>query len=262
MSSEVSRSERARQDRLAEDQKVKPKPKEQESDFDKVLKQSQIATQKPPILTQKETKTLTEEAVRDARRHEDRSKDDERREDKDKDKKGDQGTREKKSSSGILDNRVVGKGHSQDGERGGAGGGGQGRGGFSFSQGRRNLNMEKQKGVSKLAEALVQRKFADKLQSTMAKGLKDPSLTQSVLNQLVQYVKIGINEKMEKEIRIELHERIFRGLKLSVASKDGKVQVHFMSADSQTRSVFERNSGAIKDALEKKGIVVEDIRVS
>jgi hypothetical protein len=66
----------------------------------------------------------------------------------------------------------------------------------------------------------------------------------------------------DQEIQIDLHEKIFRGLKLRVTSRKGKVDVHFLAADAKTRSIFEKNKDDIRDALEKKGILVEEILIT
>jgi uncharacterized membrane-anchored protein YjiN (DUF445 family) len=141
-------------------------------------------------------------------------------------------------------------------------GGWAGWGGFSFGQSRKGIDLKQQKLAAKLEAASLHGKFMEKLQTSLAKGLREPGMTQAVLNQLVQYVKFGINQAGDKEIQVELHERIYKGLKLRVASKEGKVLVHFMAADDKTRAVFDKNRDEIKKALEKKGILVEDILIT
>lgn len=257
MGEKVGRAERARQERLTEKPKEQERVKDKQSQFDRVLQKSR-GLQKSQPLTQT-TKQATEHAVKEGYKREDRGRDDEKKEHKDKDEKGDRGSSSKRGDGKAADQKVVGKGHLKDGR---GGGGKEGRGGFSFGQGRRGLTLKQAKVTSRMAQAAMQGKFMQKLQASMAKGVKGPALTQSVLNQLVQYVRVGINKEQQKEIRIDLHEKIFRGLKLKITSRDGKVLVHFMAADHQTRSVFDKNKDDIRKALEKKGILVEDILVT
>jgi len=258
MTDEVTRADQKRQDRLAaEKPKETEKPKEGPSQFDRVLEESKSIQRALPT-TQTPQKATTEQAAQEAHRRDDRQKDDERREDKDKDKGKDQGDGEKRSTQGLVQGRVAAKGQQKDG-RGGSGG--EGRGGFAGGQ-KRSVASTQLKSPAKAITPGLHGKFAERLQASIAKGMAAPQMTQAVLNQLVQYVRIGINKMGDKEIQIDLHEKIFRGLKMRVTSREGKVGVHFMAADAQTRSVFEKNKDQIRDALEKKGILVEDIRVT
>jgi len=258
MTDEISRAERARQDRLAEKPKETEKPKEGPSQFDRVLEESRTLQRTLPS-TQTTQRFATEQATREAQRRDERSHDDGKKDDKDKDKGKDQGRGEKKSGTGDADQKVVAKGSLKD-SRGG--GGGEGRGGYSGGQGRRGVASTQLKTISKVITPTLHGKFAEKLQASIAKSVADPGLSQAIINKLVQYVRLGINRMGDKEIQIDLHEKVFRGLKLRVTSHKGKVDVHFMTADAKTRSIFEKNTDSIRDALEKKGILVEDIRVT
>lgn len=257
MTDEISRADQKRQDRLTEKPKETEKPKDGPSQFDRVLEESRSLQRALPA-TQTPQKPTTEQAAKEAHRQDERQKEDERREDKEKDKGKDQGSGERKSTQGLVEGRVVAKGHLKD-NRGG--GGGEGRGGFG-GENKRSVATTQQKSAAKVLTPALHGKFAERLQASIAKSIAAPQMTQAILNQLVQYARIGINKMGDKEIQIDLHEKIFRGLKMRVTSRDGKIGVHFMAADAQTRSVFEKNKDQIKDALEKKGILVEDIRVT
>jgi hypothetical protein len=130
MAKEISRAERAKQELKLEKPKPKDRPKDQKSEFDQVLEKSRF-TQRAALMPQRGSKALTEQAAREARRHDDRQRDDERREQKDRDQKGDRGSGSRKDSTGILSERVVGKGQSKQGQ---GEGNVQGRGGFSYGQ--------------------------------------------------------------------------------------------------------------------------------
>lgn len=257
MTDEISKADQARQDRLAEKPKETEKPKDGPSQFDRVLEESKAMSRAQPP-TQPGSKIVTEQAASEAQKKEDRHEEDERRDDKDKEKGKDQGRGEKRSGTTDVQGRVTAKGQLKD-SRGG--GGGEGRGGFAGG-GKRSVSTAQLKSSSKALTPGLHGKFADKLQAAISKGVATKGLSQAVLNQLVQYVRIGINRMGDKEMQIDLHEKIFRGLKLRVTSNKGKVSVHFITADADTRSVFDKNSAAIKNALEKRGIVVEDIRVT
>jgi len=258
MTDEISRAERARQDRLAEKPKETEKPKEGPSQFDRVLEESRSLQRTLPT-AQTSQKFVTEQAAREAHRREDRSHDEQRREEKDKERGKDEGRGEKKTGAKDAEQRVVAKGHIKDGRGGGQG---QGRGGYGTGQERRGLSTTQLKTASKVLIPTLHGKFSEKLQASIAKSVAEPHLSQAILNQLVSYVRMGINRMGDKEIQIDLHEKIFRGLKLRVTAHKGKVGIHFLAADAKTRTIFEKNTDAIRDALEKKGILVEDIRVT
>jgi len=258
--SEISRSEKARQERLAAE---KPKPdestKDNKSQFDKVLEESRL-TQKSQPFTQQVSREFSEQATKEVRHYDEQNKDDDRKDQKkDKDQKGDQNSDGKKESSGILSQRVMAKGQSKQGQGSDSGG----RGGHTFSQSKKGTKIDQQKSSHSVIDAALQGKFAQKLQANMAKSMQNPVLTQSVLNQIVQYVRLGLNETGEKEILIELKEKFFKGLKLKVSTaKDGKVNVHFITDDNETRSTFEANANMIKETLTNKGILVEEIKIT
>lgn len=258
MTDEVTRADQKKAERLAEKPKEAEKPKDGPSQFDRVLEESKAMGRTLPA-TQSGQKMATEQAAREAQRREDRQKEDEGREDKGKEKGKDQGRGEKRSGASDVEGRVTQKGPMKDGR--GGGGGGEGKGGFTGGE-KRSAAAIHERSASKLFAPDLQGKFAEKLQASIAKSVSQPGLSQAVLNQIVQYVRVGINRMGDKEMQLDLHEKVFRGLKLKVTSREGKVEVHFMAATDESRALFEKNRDAIKDALEKKGIVVEDIRVT
>ena len=127
---------------------------------------------------------------------------------------------------------------------------------------RRGISLALKKMGNKPGPAILGAKFNDQLRASLKAAGESPRLTQAILNQLVTYVKLGLNRRGEKEIQIELHERIFRGLKLRVTSRDGKVGVHFHAADAKTRRLFEESRPTLHAALSAKGILVDEIIVS
>ncbi|MFA5811909.1 MAG: hypothetical protein WC956_06225, partial [bacterium] len=237
-------------------EKPKAKPKE---DFGEVLKRSQVAQ---PLSTQPQSKTVTEQAIQESAKRQDRDTDERKKDEGEKDKKGETGQKGEQGSSKQIDQRVVGKGTMRQG--GGSGGGSGKEGGFESGMGRRSLSKQLSKAGARSVPIDLQSKFASRL-AQAARGpdaAQQAALTQQALQKLVQYVRIGINRAGEKEIQVDLHEKIFRGLKLRVTSKGGKIGVHFKTADIRGREVFEKNSDAIKRALAAKGIEVAEFTVS
>ena len=256
--SDSSRVERRRQEQIAEKGKEKAKPQDKKGDFEKLLEQQKFT---PKSLTSNiNQENATREGAREIIKKQEHKGDESK--DKEKERGKDKGGGERKADAKVAEQRVVARGSLKDGR--GSGGGGQGfqGGGYGGGQrGRKGTAAELVKAGAKGLPADLKSRFIQKLKSTMG---QDPAkLSQEILNQLVAYVKIGINKKGKKEIMIDLHEKIYKGLKLKVTSeKDGKVSVHLLTANSKTRSVFKREQSSIKKALEDKGIEVDDIIIS
>lgn len=248
----------ARQDTLRDAQKEKPRaPRPVETEFDRVLERGKMAQQLGPQ-KQQGAKTSTEDAIREAVRHQDR--DQQGRRDEEQKKEGrDKGDRSDRSETRATDGKVIAKGRTkQDG-----GGGGGGREGYGASSGKRELAKTLVRHGAKSVPVDLSSKFSGRLAKAMdAVRSQSPALTQQVLNKIVQFVRVGINRKGEKEIQVELSDRIFRGLKLRVIARGGKIAVHFKTSDPNGRKAFEENREAIEDALAKKGIEVDEIVIS
>lgn len=253
------RIERSREDRVRDAGREPIKPRPKETEFDRILERNRLAAQLTPQ-TQQQSKTATSEAIREAVKREDRQGD-ERKQDEGE-KKEDGGSKQKgeKAEGKVAEQKVIAKGRLKQQS---GGGGGSRQGGFGDQGGRRSLSRVLTKAGLKSVPVDLQGKFASKLaQSLKGAGAGEAGLTQQVINKIVQYVRIGINRKGEKEIQLDLHEAIFRGLKLRVIARGGKVAVFFKASDSKGREVFEKNKDAIRDALMKKGIEVDEIVVS
>lgn len=234
--------------------KAKPRVKDSKK-FEEILKQRAQQLQQPSIMRQQATsQTATEHAVRH-RKQEDRGRDKDH--DKGEEKEGRKdGEGDRKTDAKIAEQKVVAK-HSARDEGGGGGRGGRGR----SDTGKRGVATRTRSADAKQAPSQLRAQFAARL----AQAAKQPSsaLTQQVLNQIVQYVRIGMNRDNEKEIVVDLHEKIFRGLKLRVASKGkGKVAVHFSTKDREVRSLFDSQRGTIREALKQNGIEVAEITVA
>ncbi len=258
MVDEIKKSEAARQERIRQEAQEKAKAKPKESEFDRLVKEGQASQAGQAAKVQ--SKPITEQAMEEAAKRQE--KEQEMRQKDKEERKEKKETREtgEKADAKVAQHKVVGKGPRGQGGRGGGGKGG----GYQGSTTRRGLTKQLAKAGVKTLPADLQKKFAAKM-AQLAKDLDRPDgarLNQEVLNKIVQYVRIGINRKGEKEIQLDLHERIFRGLRLRVTEKGGRVSVHFRTFDEKGRAVFERNSDAIRDALAKRGIEVEEITVA
>jgi hypothetical protein len=230
--------------------------KEEKSRFDQIKEQLQ-RLQRPAVM-RRTSQAATEQAVRHVRREDDRGRD-KKRHDKGEEKEGRKGTEgDRKTDAKEAEQRVVAK-HGLSDEGRGGGGGKRGGGGFSRRGGTSARRAKAEAG--KQAPAMLKAQFARKL----ASAAKQPSrmLSQKVLNQIVQFVRIAVNSDEQKEISVDLHEKIFKGLKLRVTSKGkGKVAVHFTAASDEARNLFENSRASIRGALKRRGIDVAEITVT
>jgi len=259
----VDRAERARQQRQKEQSKVKVRPKERETEFDKMLKRSAIPA-KPITQIKIQSKVATEHAIREAVKEHEKRGEGRKKDDSDKDEGRDSRQDGKKPQGKIADQKVIAKGKLKQGGGGSSGGGHKGRGGSGMMSGRRSMTRVLKKSGARSLPIDLKGKFAQKLLQTMkgTSAAEQAVLSQQVLNKIIQYVRMGINRKGEKEIQIDLHERIFRGLKLRIIARGGKVNVTFNASDKKGREVLEKNKDGILKALQEKGIEVDDIKVT
>ena len=260
MSDEIKKSEAARQERMRQQAQEKVTPKSKESEFDKLVKKG--ALPKAAEVAKTYNKPVTERAFEEAAKRHERAQ--EMREKDKEERKEKRETREtgEKADAQVAQQKVVGKGPRGQGGRGQGGGGKQG--GYGGQMAKRGLAKKLSKAGVRTIPSDLQKHFAAKL-AKVASDIARPDsarLSQEILNKVVQYVRMGVNTKGEKEIQLDLHQKIFRGLKLRVTEKDGKVNVHFSTFDKKGRAVFEKSSDEIRDALSKKGIDVGEIVVT
>lgn len=260
MVDEVKKTEIARQERARQQAQEKYKPKPKESEFDKLVKKGQMS--QAGQMAKATSKPVTEQAIHEAAKRQEREQEMRQREKEERKEKKEGRQTGEKADARVADQKVVGKGSRGQGGQGQGGGGG--KGGYSGQSAKRGLTKKLSKAGVRTLPMDLQKKFAAKM-AKAAQDLTRPDaarLTQQVLNKIVQHVRIGINRKGEREIQIDLHEKIFQGLKLRVTEKGGKVNVHFRLVDKKGRALFEKNSDAIRNALTSKGIDVEDITIA
>ena len=253
---DINRVDRNADERAAEQSKEQSKPKAKKSDFDKAIDR-QVATQKNPIFQKAHQENVTRESYREHAREMEQRQD--KKAEKKKEEKANEGDRgERKTDAKIAEQKVVGKGTYKD-NQGDRDGQSQGFGGGRRS--RKGLEGKLMKAGARGLPLDLKSKFAQKLKDAFGKDT--PKLSQEVINKIIQFVKVRINKEGEKEIELELSDKIFKGLKLKVATKGkGKVVVHLKTKNSKTRSIFEKEKSSIREALSKRGIQVDDIVIT
>lgn len=231
--------------------------------FDQALEKSRIATQK----------TQAEEAKFDSKIKDILSSDDKGRnrdksdakKDKDEDKKlksSEEKNSGKAQKEGGIKDKILGKSNS----------GGQGSGGGSFSDSKGDSSgqfggRQKGQGAQLRSDLLAPTAFQNQqIQSVQSASLLQnvqnlQKIPPQVLDNIVQYIRVGLNKNLDKEIHLDLSDKIFKGLSLRVALSSGKLQVTFVTHHADVRRVFEASTNDIRQALQGKGHVVDFVKI-
>ncbi len=189
--------------------------------------------------------------------------------DKRTDKKSEAG--EGLHTSGPTHKRVTSKSDLHQGQ-GGAGSGsheGGGQGGKGSSSG--HQGDEKHGHVPSLKKISSHRPVMlvpQSVQKAELGGQPPPvtnvptGISKAVLDQMIQQVALVVRGKNDKEIQLELNDRFFKGLRLRVHSKNGRVQVTFLTPTLPMRRLLEAHKEEVVRGLENKGIDVEGVNVT
>lgn len=206
----------------------------------------------------------TEQAVREARQSREG-----RDQSESKEESRDGGKKESTQQAKEAEQRVVGREGRGD-SQGQQGSGQQGRGEYG-QQGAKQQDpgAAKQKGETKgenkpdTSRALFAQ--AQQTASAQTAGLSGPGargqIPQRLLDQIVQFARLITRNEQDKEMEVALRDEVFKGLRLRVRLKDGKLSATFLSDDKEVRDLFQAEKQAISSALAEKGIDVEAINV-
>lgn len=261
MSFEDRRIEHIQETRI---QDLKPKekhrPKDEPSQFDRVLRESAQQPFKPLVRSQ--TELATHQGVRETKRFQEQKEEKRKKEKGEEEGKEETKSREKGRDGKVAEQKVIAKSKSNQGQRE-SHSGSHGREGFGGQAGkRRGASLNFKTGDAKAQAIIADGRFQQQLKAKLTQASQSPQMTQAILNKIVQSVRAGLNEKGEKEIQIDLHKEILKGLKLRVISRNGRVSVLFQSEDHQVRKLVEQHQEEISKALVEKGIEVAEIRVN
>jgi len=236
--------------------------KETRSPFDEVLE----TLTRPPTPPPTETPHF-EQKVRDALSDRNKSRDSnsDKKKDKDSDSKTHFSDKNQQTESTDLMNRDRILGTKSTGERDASGGDAGTSGGQGGNSSKEFSGRSFKQGLGEQAEIAPGLARSVNPSSSLPGELKSLNnvreIPKQVLDQIVQYVRIGLNKDLNKEIQVDLSEKIFKGLSLRVTSNRGLVQVTFLTGNAEVRRLFESNKNQMTQELKQKGIQVEKIQV-
>lgn len=234
------------------------------------------------------TKTATQEAVRAVVPQKERFSQKEGKDDfekKSKEKETDREELKTGSTHGaevprakVAEKRVIGRGSAEgEGHSGGGQKGGQGQ--SSLGQEGREKRGPKlffspapdlKTGPRRASfQDAVRNQFQLETQmariaaNTVVEKPKTPQvLSKAALDQMVRYCRLVTKVGGDKEIDMQLHEEVYKGLRLRVSLVKGKIAATFLTESRDVRDLFLAQRGEIQKALSEKGIEVGAIEVT
>lgn len=244
--------------RNEEPQQQEPAPqKSGPSSFDEVLRQNRLpqSPQQQQSAQQGASMLQKEAASRDSRTQEQRTRQQDKTETREERRSTDS---ESRRSEGPSDSRVEAKGQQKERE----GGGGQGQGQFGGGRG----EMAREAGQAKLKESAktaaqgqTQGAFAAHLKKAEIPNSLSAHHIQQIVNKVLQYFRVKKMATGETELQIGFNDEIFKGLRLRLVQKDGKVSLHILSGEGDVRRLFEKSRTTIEKALTDKGVKLSQI---
>jgi len=250
----ISKREQTQNASLNRQSSLSSSRQEQKSAFDQMM--SNMLQEQNPNAQKMATDRPVKEVASDRERPKESKKES-------KDKDDDQKTN--KSKEGPDTKQVHSSGsHARIEKKGGEGGeGGQkGSSGQHSSQSEEISALgEQHKSLSPASSGMTASSFEQKLDMA-ANCMQSPGqIPKQVLDQLVQYIRVSVGKKLDKEMHLDLSEKVFKGLSLKVVSRDGKVEVYFLTRHPDTRRLFEASKADILSQLAEKGVNVSSLEV-
>jgi hypothetical protein len=181
------------------------------------------------------------------------------------DSKGTEGPRAKEAEKRVVARGATGERRQEGrGEGGGQAGGGlsHGKKGKEFMTGPELKGLHRGETAEGKAKLFTMEMQAARTAAQLGAKQKSPTtLPKALLDQIVQYCRLVIKTDGDKEFDIQLHEEVFKGLRLKVALEKGKIQATFVTSSQEIRGLFLARKSALRQALSEKGIDVASINV-
>lgn len=268
---------------------ITPQRIPEKSPFAKLLDNNQQSldySSDDPGARQSSSAPLTREAVKPAASQQERyghekENFEKRLQEREKDREEGKSSGPLSDSSGLrgkqAEKKVIGRGSAseQKGQGRGEGHGGGRPGSDSQGQGKRGkgspflptMRAEKSVRRGSLTEAKgtrfqLEASLGVTRTNPLAKQAKaQPPLNKALLDQIVQYCRLVTKTDGDKELDMQLHEEVFKGLKLRVTMVKGKLDATFTTSNESVRDLFQGQKAEIQKALSEKGIDVRLINV-
>lgn len=154
------------------------------------------------------------------------------------------------------------QGEQQRDQRGGHGSGGHaGQGGGGGSRAKSGVRSEAYAKSRETMGQAAKSEFQQTLAQTRAPQVLPSKQMQHLVNLLVQSIRVGKNEIGDAELQLVFQTAIFKGLRLRLQDRGGRVAITFSSHDPGVRALFTRERKRIVAALQDKGVAVDEVTV-
>jgi len=90
---------------------------------------------------------------------------------------------------------------------------------------------------------------------------KAQQIPEELLEQLVEEVRVGVNEAGHAEFQIDLKDGVLQGMTMKISADGGKVSCTFIGGDAGAKNFIESSEGALARALEGKGLQLSRLEV-
>ncbi len=246
-----------------EAQKNKHKQKNMDSEFDQLVKEQplQSSTQmKSPTKNPLSSQETIKEAVKEKHKEMD-----EKEKKKEESADSEENDTRKQSRVKVGHQRINAKGRTKERHDDSQQNQDQKKHNAMAGGNRRMAKALKKAGVDSLPVNL-RGKLIDKLdQPLKIKSMapaKQSEMIQHILDKIIQFAKVGINHDGDKEIQLELNEKICKGMKLRIISKKGKVHAEFKTDKEDVKQVLHSHNEKLLSRLKRKGIDIDEIIIS
>jgi hypothetical protein len=92
--------------------------------------------------------------------------------------------------------------------------------------------------------------------------VEKPQIPPEVVDKIVESARFGLNAEGAHEFHIDLKADVFKGLKLKVTTKDGKVGIQMIADNPEVQRAFEARADDLAKLLAAKGLNVQTVNVS
>jgi len=89
-----------------------------------------------------------------------------------------------------------------------------------------------------------------------------PMIPSQMMEQIVQDVRLGVNEMGVAEFQFDLKSDALEGLKLKISTKDGQVYATFIAENVHVKETIDQGAQELIQALQDKGLQVANLQVS
>lgn len=86
-------------------------------------------------------------------------------------------------------------------------------------------------------------------------------IASEIAQKIVERVRVGTNAVGASEFQIDLRSNVLSGLSIKLSAQNGKIKATFSGNNREVLKLLGEHAGALKEALGKRGLTLEDLRI-